>query len=257
MKTEMRDAATREDAGQGSLSDTREVTAVSEMTEIAALEPEPYGMPCYAGVPNEVVEQCETAWAMSKVVYLEALRRIQKALAPYGQFKQWCADHGENYDRVQHQLSYSVGGSGRSKKAVEESSTERLPLTEASVAPEDEEARLREVGWLWTDKAEAFYEQLPPETAQFIEERRKHIVDVERAEAEILREQRDKLRKHGLSLRDAYRMWGKSEEDYQVVERVIRLGDKLNLPLNPRQQAIKRWLEVKAEEQLLAQQLGL
>lgn len=75
---------------------------------------------CYAGVPSEVVNDCEHIYTMVRAVRLEALHRIQTLLAPYGQFKQWCRDHDENYGSVQYALSQAYGDV--SKRPVEETS---------------------------------------------------------------------------------------------------------------------------------------
>lgn len=72
-------------------------------------EHEPAELPCYRGVPNDIVTACETMHVTSKAVRLEALRRIRDLLAPYGNFKQWCVDHEENYPNVQYQLGQAYG----------------------------------------------------------------------------------------------------------------------------------------------------
>ncbi|MGZ3665915.1 MAG: DNA N-6-adenine-methyltransferase [Ktedonobacterales bacterium] len=64
---------------------------------------------CYAGVPGAVVTECERIYTISKTVRLEALRRIRDLLTPHLQFKQWCADHGENYNSVTSQLVATYG----------------------------------------------------------------------------------------------------------------------------------------------------
>jgi len=77
-------------------------------------------MACYAGVPTEVVEDCERIHTTVRAVRLEGLRRIRDLLAPYGTFKQWCHDHEENYGSIQYQLSQAYGNV--SKRTIEQNS---------------------------------------------------------------------------------------------------------------------------------------
>jgi len=70
-------------------------------------------LPCYAGVPVEIINECEYIHSVARVVRLEALRRVQTLLAPYGQFGQWCRDHDENYGSVQDALSQAYGNVSR------------------------------------------------------------------------------------------------------------------------------------------------
>ncbi|HEX9413373.1 MAG TPA: hypothetical protein VF916_07695, partial [Ktedonobacterales bacterium] len=94
-------------------------------------------MACYVGVPGEVAEDCERIYTISKSVRLEALRRIQDRLAPYGQFKQWCLDHEENYGSVQYALSQAYGVVG--KRTIKENSIAGLLSAPADGPPRTEE----------------------------------------------------------------------------------------------------------------------
>ncbi len=82
--------------------------------------PPAHALACYVGVPTAVADECEHIYTISRAVRLEALRRIQVKLAPYGKFKEWCRDHDENYGSVQYALSQAYGNVG--KRAVEETS---------------------------------------------------------------------------------------------------------------------------------------
>lgn len=93
-----------------------------ESDETTNLPSEIVELACYVGVPSDVVIECESDYRTSKLVWLEAMRRIRDRLAAYGQFEQWCKDHEENYKAVSTALSRAFGN--RSKQAVDKASTE-------------------------------------------------------------------------------------------------------------------------------------
>lgn len=126
-------------------------------------------MTCYTGVPSDIVEMCEQAHLVSKVVRLQALCSVRDWLAPYGQFRQWCLDHGENYHNVQSQLSQAFGNV--TKRAIK--NTESAAWLEAPEAA--------------TIEAQAEHiRALEAELAQYRAQQRDELDAMERSRVEVL-----------------------------------------------------------------------
>lgn len=176
-------------------------------------------MACYVGVPGEVVDQCEKTYAISRAVRLEALRRVRDLLAPYGQFKQWCRDHDENYSTVTHALTgaYSKrlvaeptivrlleAPSHTEQQTIIQAQAERLRLLEAQVAEYEQRStaqreKEREEQKLAADRTamEAYYR------AQFL---REHPWSEEWAGGALPQETLEQVRKYDEAIEGKFGM---------------------------------------------------
>lgn len=79
----------------------------------------------YAGVPDDVAQDCERLWSFAREAVVTALRDIRDKLAPYGTWKAWCAGHGVDYSHANYVLNH------QNWQTVRESSTVRLPEPES------------------------------------------------------------------------------------------------------------------------------
>lgn len=60
--------------------------------------------PVYAGLPDDVVQRCEGARQHMRQEFIQQLRRVRDALAPYGRFKEWCRAVRISYHTAQSML---------------------------------------------------------------------------------------------------------------------------------------------------------
>jgi|SRR5690348_5364302 len=60
--------------------------------------------PVYAGLPADVVQECEVARQHMRQEFIQQLRRVRDALAPYGRFKEWCCAVHISYHTAQNML---------------------------------------------------------------------------------------------------------------------------------------------------------
>lgn len=220
------------------------------------------------GVPGDVVERieqreilCNQVEAASKAMRVQHWRDTRDELAPFGQFKQWCADHKLNYSTVSNAISRAFGDV--SKPPITESVTQHLLIGKATAlsgeppSEEEEEVGLRAVEWApyKTEAWRAWCATLPAGHASIVEASRRRIIDAQRVMAAAWQEIRDALRGTGKSLDDLLRMWGRSGDDRREILDLVKKADRLNLPLTVRQQALKAYWLAKVEAERLGVRL--